>query len=153
MPHPRRRWQRESPVEPQCPTVLQTRLPKIRQDVVPLSLDSWRPERDLRPERERSATSAGGGSTPTTTVDVTGVRNDLLALANAERQYWASNAKYASLDELQSGGGTHAPARQNYSYSVEAGETTFKVIATYSGPDPKAPKRIAIDETMTITSN
>ena len=100
-----------------------------------------------------SATSAGGGSTPTTTVDVTGVRNDLLALANAERQYWASNAKYASLDELQSGGGTHAPARQNYSYSVEAGETTFKVVATYSGPDPKAPKRIAIDETMTITSN
>ena len=107
----------------------------------------------LYTKQMESATSVGGGATPTTTVDVTGVRNDLLALANAERQYWASNAKYASLDELQSGGGVHVPARQNYSYSVEAGETNFKIIATYSGPDPKAPKRIAIDETMAITNN
>ena len=99
-----------------------------------------------------SATSLSGSS-PTTTVDVTGVRNDLLSLANAERQYWASNAKYASLDELQSNSGIHVPKRPNYSYSAEAGEAGFKITATYSGPDPKAPKRIAIDETMAINSN
>src|SRR5215467_3368747 len=87
-------------------------------------------------------TTSAGDSTPTTTVDVTGVRNDLLSLANAERQYWASNAKYASLDELQSNGGIHVPNRPNYSYSAEAGEARFKITATYSGPDPKAPKRI-----------
>ena len=101
----------------------------------------------------QSTTSVGGGSTPTTTVDVTGVRTDLLALANAERQYWASNAKYASLDELQANGGIHVPSRPNYSYSAQAGETSFKITATYSGPDPKAPKQMTIDETMALTSN
>jgi hypothetical protein len=100
-----------------------------------------------------SATSVGGAATPTTTVDVTAVRTDLLALANAERQYWASNGKYVSFDELQSNGTTHVPARPNYSYSAQAGEASFKIIATYSGPDPKAPKTIAIDETMAITTN
>jgi len=92
------------------------------------------------------------GSAPMTTIDVTAVRNDLLALANAERQYWASNAKYVSLDELQANGGTHIPARPNYSYSAEATESNFKIVAVYSGPDPKAPKRIAIDQTMSITT-
>jgi uncharacterized protein (UPF0333 family) len=99
-----------------------------------------------------TATSAAGGA-PTTAIDVTAVRTDLLALANAERQYWASNGKYASLDELQSNGGTHVPARPSYSYSAETGETNFKIVARYSGPDPKAPKTIAIDETMAITTN
>src|SRR6266581_7825357 len=94
-----------------------------------------------------------GGSTPTTTIDVTAVRNDLLALANAERQNFASNGKYASLDELQSNGVIRVPSRPNYSYSAETGENNFKIVAAYSGPDPKAPKRIAIDETMAITNN
>ena len=99
-----------------------------------------------------SATSADGAA-PTTTIDVTGVRNDLLALANAERQYWASNAKYASLGELQSNGGIHVPARANVSYSAETGDSSFKITAIYSGTDPKAPKTIAIDETMSIRNN
>jgi hypothetical protein len=107
----------------------------------------------LYTKQMESTTAVGGGSTPATTVDVTGVRNDLLALANAERQYWASNAKYASLDELQSKGGIHVPTRPNYSYSAEAGESSFKITGTYSGPDPKASKHFAIDETMAITSN
>ena len=94
-----------------------------------------------------------GGSTPTTTIDVTAVRNDLLALANAERQNFASSGKYASLDELQSNGVIRIPSRPNYSYSAETGENNFKIVAVYSGPDPKAPKRIAIDETMAITNN
>ena len=92
------------------------------------------------------------GSVPTTTIDVTAVRNDLLALANAERQYWASNAKYVSLEELHANGGTTIPVRPNYSYSTQATESSFKIVAVYSGPDPKAPKRMAIDETMSITT-
>lgn len=106
----------------------------------------------LYTKQAESVTSIGG-SAPTTTIDVTAVRNDLLALANGERQYFASNGKYASLDELQSNGGTRIPSRPNYSYSAETADTSFKIIATYSGPDPKAPKRIAIDETMSITNN
>jgi hypothetical protein len=103
--------------------------------------------------KQMESVTSASGSAPTTTVDVTAVHNDLLALANAERQYWASNAKYVSLDELQSNGGIHVPSRPNYSYSAEASEANFKIIATYSGPDPKAPKRITIDETMAFTSN
>ena len=48
----------------------------------------------------RQATSVtGDGSAPQTAVNVTAARNDLLALANAERRYFASNGKYASLED------------------------------------------------------
>ena len=103
--------------------------------------------------KQVQSVTAIGGSTPTTAIDVTAVRNDLLALANAERQNFASNGKYASLDELQSNGVIRIPSRPNYSYSAETGENNFKIVAAYSGPDPKAPKRIAIDETMAITND
>ncbi len=93
------------------------------------------------------------GSNPQTTVEVTGVRNDLLAIANAERRYFASNGKYLSLDELRTGGDIAIPTRPNYSYSAQTTESTFKIIAVYSGPDAKAPKRITVDETMAITND
>lgn len=92
------------------------------------------------------------GSNPETTIEVTGVRNDLMAMANAERRYFASNSKYASLDELRSNGDIAIPHRPSYSYSAQAGDTSFKIIAMYSGSDPKAPKRIVMDESMTMTT-
>lgn len=92
------------------------------------------------------------GSNPQTTVDVTAVRNDLVAIASAERNSFASNGKYVSLDELRTGGDITVPTRQNYSYSAEWSDSSFKVIAAYSGPDPKAPKRITVDQTMAITT-
>ena len=92
------------------------------------------------------------GSNPQTTIDVTAVRNDLLGIANAERRYFASNGKYASLDELRTGGDISIPARANYSYSAQTSETGFKIVAVYSGPDPKAPKRMAVDETMAVAT-
>jgi hypothetical protein len=96
---------------------------------------------------------SGAGGNPLTTIDVTGVRNDLLAMASAERRYFATNAKYATLDDLRSNGDIHIPSRENYSYSAQPGDTGFKIIAAYSGPDPKAPKRIVIDETMAMTTD
>ena len=102
----------------------------------------------------RQATSVTQvGSTPQTTIDVTAVRNDLLGIANAERRYFASNGKYATLEGLRTNGDINIPTRAHYSYSVQTTDTSFKIIATYSGPDPKAPKRIAVDETMTITTD
>ena len=105
----------------------------------------------LYTKQAKSVTSVG--SNPQTTVEVTGVRNDLLAIANAERRYFASNGKYVSLDELRTGGDITVPARPNYSYSAQTTESTFKIIAVYSGPDAKAPKRITVDETMAITTD
>ena len=92
------------------------------------------------------------GYAPTSTVDVIGVRSDLMAIANAERRYWVSNAKYASLDELRRNGDTYIPTRPNYTYSAGVSETRFRIIATYSGPDP-APKRVSVDETMALRTD
>jgi hypothetical protein len=93
-----------------------------------------------------------GGTSPKVMIDVTAVRNDLLAMANAERRYWATNAKYASLDELRNNGDVPIPSRANYTYSADVGDSAFKIIATYSGSDPVAPKTITVDETMAMTT-
>jgi hypothetical protein len=97
-------------------------------------------------------TATPGGTTPKVMIDVTAVRNDLLAMANAERRYWATNAKYASLDELRNNGDISIPSRANYVYSVDTGDSGFKIVATYSGSDPTAPKNITVDETMAMTT-
>lgn len=102
---------------------------------------------------KQTQTLSHNGATPTSTIDVIGVRNDLIAMANAEKRYWATHSKYASLDELRSDGDTHIPTRPNYAYAAEASETGFRISATYSGPDKTAPKRISVDETMTVKSN
>jgi hypothetical protein len=99
-------------------------------------------------KQAQSVTSIG--STPQTTVDVTAVRNDLLAIARAEQNYFASNGKYVSLDELRRSGDITIPTRANYGYSVETTDTAFKVAAMYSGSDAKAPKHITIDQTMAL---
>jgi hypothetical protein len=74
------------------------------------------------------------------------------AIANAEPNSFASNGKYVWLDGLGTGGDITIPTRPNYSYSAELTENTFKIIAADSGPDPKAPKRIPVDQTMTVTT-
>ena len=92
------------------------------------------------------------GSTPTAVVEVTGVRNDLIAIANAERRFFATAGKYATLEELRANSDITVANRPNYTYSAEIGDTTFKIIATYSGEDPHAPKRISMDESMDMKS-
>jgi len=100
-------------------------------------------------KQAESVTTAG--SNAGTTIDVTAVRNDLLALANAERRFFATNGKYGSLDELR--GDIFIPSRPHYSYSAQATDTSFKITAAYLGPDAKAPRSISVDETMSITTD
>lgn len=61
-------------------------------------------------KQAQSVTSIG--SNPQTTVDVTAVRSDLLALAKAEQNYFASNGKYVSLDGLR--GELNIPSRRTF---------------------------------------
>ena len=98
----------------------------------------------------RQAETVTAGLAPATQIDITGVRNDLMAIANAERRYWATNSKYASLDELRTNGDIHIPTRGNYTYSAEGSEMGFKIVAVYTGPDPKAPKHITVDQSMAV---
>jgi hypothetical protein len=98
----------------------------------------------------QSSSAATGSATPQATINITGVKTDLMGIAAAERQYYASEAKYTSLDELIS---THyvAVARQRppYSYAVEIGAGGFRVVATRSGNDASgSPAQISVDQDM-----
>ena len=107
-------------------------------------------------KQEIVATSAPGGTTsnPRQTIDVTGVRADLIAIASAERRHYASDAKYVDISELISNGdiSMQTPSRGAFSYTSSVSDTGFKITATYGGNDPAAPHSLSIDETMNITS-
>lgn len=98
----------------------------------------------------QSTAAAGGAATPQATINITGVKTDLMGIAAAERQYFAAEGKYTSLDELIS---THyitvARQRLPYSYAVELGAGGFRAVATRSGDDASGlPPRISVDENM-----
>ena len=101
-----------------------------------------------------AADAAGGAGSPKMAIDVTGVKNDLIAFGNAEKQQYALEGKYLSLDDLRAKGSTiPADHRGPFTYSAEIGETGFKVTATYGGePIAGAPKSLSIDQTMQVKS-
>ncbi len=97
---------------------------------------------------------SAGSSNPTATVDLMGVRSDLLAMAQAERSHAALKGSFASLDELRSAGELtmERTSRGPYSYSAQVGDSSFRIVATYSGPEnPAMPKTMSIDQTMQIS--
>ena len=110
-------------------------------------------------KQQIQATSVPGGATanPTTTIDVVGVRSDLIAIANAERRHFASDGKYVSVEELISNGDISMPkpSRGPYSYSADVNDDGFNIVATYSGTaEGNVPKTMSIDQLMQVrTSN
>src|SRR5581483_6289587 len=56
--------------------------------------------------KQGSSASPGGNAaaSPRATIDLVGVKNDLNAIAQAERRHYASDGKYVSLDDLRSNG-------------------------------------------------
>jgi hypothetical protein len=106
----------------------------------------------LYTKQAQTASATTGAATPKATIDVMGVRNDLLAFASAEKQQFALEGKYFSLDELRAKG-TAVPQdrRGPYSYSADVSSTSFRITATYSGPEMAgAPKSLSIGEAMQI---
>ena len=86
---------------------------------------------------KRIQSGAGGGVT-TQAVSRVGVQSDLLAIAQAERIYFAQHSSYASLDELTASGALRLSraGRDGYTYSVETTAESFTVTARYTGrPD------------------
>lgn len=97
----------------------------------------------------RSVSAIGGTNNPTGAANIVGVKGDLLGIANAERQYYASQSKYASLDELTEGHYlTISGGRPPYTYDVETSDSGFQVTATRS--DGGTPAKLSIDETMQV---
>jgi len=105
---------------------------------------------------KQSQTTAGSlpGGTLKSAPNITGVRGDLLSIANAERNYMASEGRYAtSIDNLVDAHYlTIRGERPPYSYSIETNASGFRVVATRSG-ESGVPSEISIDETMQIHSS
>ena len=99
----------------------------------------------------QSATAAGGADNPQGTVDIVGVKHDLMAIVRAERVHSALHGGYGSIDELRSSGDLSMERnnRGPYSYSVDLSGGSFRVIATSSAPaSVVAPHVITVDQDM-----
>jgi hypothetical protein len=95
-----------------------------------------------------------GGAPPQQTIDVVGVKNDLLAIGQAERMYLASHGTYASLEQLQQDGDLQfsGTSRRGYNYTAEvSGGEHFRIVATPADPAKAGWPTLAIDDTMQVT--
>jgi hypothetical protein len=103
---------------------------------------------------QRSATEVTetGGGSPQEQIDVAAIRQRLLTIAQTERQYQASNGKYATLEELAGAnllpGGTE---QRGYRYTAEVRSTGFTITATPTDPNKQDWPTLEITETMTVT--
>ena len=94
-----------------------------------------------------------GTNNPRAAADITGVKMDLIHMAQAERSYFARENHYASLEDLHAAGDLVVlkDHRDNYGYSVTYNDTSFRITATYSGPPAaQMPATFSITENMEV---
>lgn len=100
----------------------------------------------------KTLTPGAGSGNPEEIVTITGVKNDLIGIATAERGYLASQGKYASLDELISGNYVSIKGeRPPYIYDVEVDSGGFRATATRTTKG--APAQLWITETMQVQAS
>src|SRR5579863_8917869 len=83
----------------------------------------------------------GTGMVATQNISLVGVKNDLVAIAQAERMYYTQNGTYADLPTLTSAGTMNIArtSRDGYDYSVQPSGNTFTATATYTAPPVNNP--------------
>jgi hypothetical protein len=97
----------------------------------------------------KTLTPGAGSGNSEEVANITGVKNDLIGIANAERSYWASQGKYASLDELKSTNYISIRGeRPPYIYDVETTSSSFRATATRTTKG--APAQLWIDDSMQV---
>lgn len=99
--------------------------------------------------------STDQGTAPTQAISLTGVRSDLLQIAQAERSYMALNGRCASPDDLTSSNslGMSGSERNGYSYSIECSGEDFTVTARHAPAPAGSPVRyptLAIDQALQV---
>ena len=103
--------------------------------------------------------SPAGDVVATQVISTTGVQTDLVAIAQAERVYFAQNGSYGSMDQLVSGGAMNIARteRDGYAYSVDASSNSFTVTASHldspaptTGGAPLHYPTFTIDENMQV---
>ncbi len=98
------------------------------------------------------------GTSPTQAISLTGVRADLLQIAQAERSNVALIGKCSSLEELISSGALTmtSPEREGYTYQVTCSGSDFNAVAEHPPAPAGSPIRyptLSIDSNMQVTSN
>src|ERR1035441_5270626 len=95
----------------------------------------------------------GPGMVATQAISLTGVQNDLVAIAQAERMYFTQNGSYADLSTLASSGTMNMTrtSRDGYTYSVEPSGNSFTVTARYTAPPVEVPAGVTPPRFPTCT--
>lgn len=100
---------------------------------------------------ERRTTDVMQGGSPQEQIDVAAIRQRLLTIAQTERQYQASNGKYATLEELASEnllpGGTE---QRGYTYTAQIRSAGFTITATPTDSAKTGWPTLEITEAMTV---
>jgi|SRR5687768_12236022 hypothetical protein len=102
--------------------------------------------------QQRATSMLPGGASPTEQIDVTAIRQRLLTIAQTERQYQASNGKYATLEELAAEnllpGGTE---QRGYRYTADIRGAGFTITATPTDRAKQGWPTLEVTETMQVT--
>jgi hypothetical protein len=90
---------------------------------------------------------------PQEQIDIVGIKSELLAIGQAERQYFVAHSAYGTLQELGQESLLSAdPNRRGYIFSVAVdGISGFTASATPSDRSKAGWPTLAIDQTMQIT--
>jgi hypothetical protein len=96
----------------------------------------------------------------TQNINIVGVKNDLVAIAQAERMYYAQNGSYTDLSTLTTSGTMNISrtSRDGYTYSADPAGGSFTVTATHTAPPAPNPANVTpphwptftIDQTMEV---
>ena len=95
------------------------------------------------------------GTAPTQAISLTGVRMDLLSIAQAERSFMAQNGHCASMEELISSEalGMKRTERDGYVYTADCSTAGFNITARHEPAPAGSPIRypnLAIDSNMQV---
>jgi hypothetical protein len=97
------------------------------------------------------------GTTPTQAISLTGVRGDLLQIAQSERSFLALNDHCANIAELISSNSItmRQPERDGYTYTVDCGSAgNFSATARHPAAPTNSGVRyptLSIDQSMQVT--
>jgi hypothetical protein len=93
------------------------------------------------------------GMTVTQNINLTGVKMDLVSIAQAERLYFTQNGSYTDLQTLSSSGTMNIARteRDGYAYSAQASGDSFTVTATYTAPPMSNPANVTPPHFPTFT--
>lgn len=101
---------------------------------------------------QRSLANVPEGESLTAQIDTTAIRQRLLTIAQTERQYQATNGKYATLEQLSADnllpGGTE---QRGYTFEASVTTTGFTITATPTDPDKEDWPTLEITESMQVT--